>query len=185
MTAAITAAGAEGEHGLRAAGSEGASALLPAAAAPSTQDALDLLHADHQRIAAMLADCERLVASGAASAADRSGMVSRLGALLIAHAQMEQQLFYPALGLDAQQLELAIAEHAAVEAVLQRLSEPDAASDAYSACIAELALQVREHVQKEEAELFALARSAGLDLPALGTRMALRRGELLGDQGID
>ncbi len=180
----MSSAGSEGAPGRPGAGREGASALLPTAAAPSTQDALDLLHADHQRIDSMLADCERMSGPGA-SAADRSAMVSRVGALLIAHAQMEQQLFYPALGLDAQQLELAIAEHAAVETLLQRLAEPDAAAQAYGSRIAELALQVREHVQKEEAELFPLARSAGLDLLALGTQMALRRGELLGDQGID
>lgn len=180
----MNSAGSESAPGRLAVGNEGASALLPAAAAPSTQDALDLLRADHQRIDAMLADCERMAGHGA-GAADRSAMVARLGALLIAHAQMEQQLFYPALGLDAHQLGLATAEHAAIEVLLQGLAEPDAAAQAYGPRIAELARQVREHVQKEEGELFVLAGSAGLDLPTLGTEMALRRGELLGDQGID
>ena len=117
--------------------------------------------------------------------ADRSGLVSRLGALLIAHAQMEQQLFYPALGLDAGQLEQATAEHAAVEASLQGLSDPDADAAAFASRIAALAQQVRGHVKNEEAAFFPKASAAGIDLHAMGTQMALRRGELLGDQGID
>lgn len=180
----MTALGAEQVPGRGAAGGEGASASLPGVAAPSTQDALDLLRADHHRIDAMLADCERLGGAGE-SAADRSGMVSRLGALLIAHARMEQELFYPALGLTAGQLEDAVAEHAQVEALLQRLAEPEAAASAYAERVSALALLVRQHVQKEEAELFERAASAGLDLAALGTQMALRRTALLGDQGVD
>ena len=162
-----------------------ASASMPTTAAPSTQDALDLLRTDHQRADAMLSDCERLAGNRDASAADRSGLVARLGALLIAHAQMEQQLFYPALDLDAAKLEQATAEHAAVEASLQGLSEPDADAAAFAARIAALAQQVREHVRTEEADFFPKASAAGIDLHALGTQMALRRGELLGDQGID
>ncbi len=176
---------------------EEANSSMPTAAAPTTEDALELLRADHTRADAMLADCERLAESRDASAADRSGLVSRLGALLIAHAQMEQQLFYPALGMDSGQLEEALADHAAVQASLQRLSDPsagagaradadaDAGADAFTSCIAALATQVREHVRHEEAVLFPKARAAGIDLHALGTQMALRRGELLGDQGID
>ncbi|MEO5771796.1 MAG: hemerythrin domain-containing protein [Burkholderiaceae bacterium] len=162
-----------------------ASASMPTAAASSTQDALDLLRADHQRADAMLADCERLAGNHDASAADRSGLVSRLGALLIAHAQMEQQLFYPVLGLNAAQLEQVTAEHAAVEASLQGLSDPEADAAAFTSRIAALAQQVRAHVKTEEAEYFPKAGAAGIDLHALGTQMALRRGELLGDQGID
>lgn len=152
--------------------------------APSTEDALDLLRSDHQRVDAMLADCERMVGGGdGGSEADRSGLVSRLGGLLIAHAQMEQQLFYPAIGLDAAQVSQASAEHAEVEASLQALSAPDAAG--FAARIRTLAEQVREHVRKEEAEFFPKATAAGIDLHALGTQMAMRRGELMGDQGID
>ena len=168
--------------------SEGASALLPAAAAPTTQDALGLLRADHQRVDAMLADCERLGGNLEASAADRSGLVSRLGALLIAHAQMEQQLFYPILGLDAAQLEQATADHASVETSLQALSNSNADDDGtenFAARIGVLAQQVRAHVKQEESEFFPKAKSAGIDLHELGTQMALRRGTLLGDQGID
>lgn len=173
----------------------GATALLPTVAAPSTQDALDLLRADHRRVDAMLADCERLAGTQDASAADRSGLVSRLGALLIAHAQMEHQLFYPALGLDALQREHATAEHAAMEASLQSLSDPEANAtaaaggrsdaDRFATLVGQLAHQVREHVKSEESEFFPKASAAGIDLHDLGTKMALRRSELLGDQGID
>lgn len=163
--------------------SEGASALLPTAAAPSTQDALQLLHADHRRIDAMLSDCERLAASDEASSADRSGLVSRLGALLIAHGQMEQQLFYPALRVARREIEQAEQAHADIARQLEQLSASGSSAAEFKERIAALAAAVRAHVSAEEAQLFAGAE--GLDLHALGTSLAMRRGELLGEQGVD
>ena len=155
------------------------------AASPTTQDALDLLHDDHRRIDALLADCERLVASPQSSSADRSGLISRLGALLIAHGQLEQQLFYPALGAPAAEIDDAVADHEEIKRSLLRLSEVDAPPASFDECIKTLALRVREHISAEEGQLFARARSSGIDLHELGSQLALRRAALLGDQGVD
>lgn len=161
------------------------SAAPPGQASASTQDALQVLGDEHRRIEALLADCERLAADGQASSADRSGVVSHLGALLIAHAQMEQQLFYPAIGAPASEADAAIREHEAVEQQLERLSVADAPASAFASGVAALAQAVRAHLRHEEDRLFARARASGIDLQALGTQLALRRGELLGDQGVD
>ena len=160
-------------------------AVSGTAASASTQDALDLLHDDHRRIDDMLADCERLAASPQASSADRSGLISRLGALLIAHGQLEQQLFYPALGAPAAEIDDAVAEHEAIKQYLQRLSDVEAPPASLDECVKALAHAVREHVSEEERHLFARARSSGIDLHELGSQLALRRAELLGDQGVD
>lgn len=167
------------------AGSEGTSALLPAVAPPTTQDALELLHEDHGRIDALLADCEQLAASDSASSADASGLVSRLGALLIAHAQIERQLFYPAAGAAAQEVVDAIAEHEAIEAQLHQLSAPDFEMKTLRERVGRLAVAVRAHIAEEESVVFERIRVSGVDLHALGTQLSLRRGELLGHQGVD
>jgi hypothetical protein len=152
--------------------------------APSTQDALAVLRADHRRIEGLLADYARL-AAGHASAADRSGIISRVAAQWLSHAQITQEVFYPALDASEPLLERARANHADIAAQLAHLSRqatlPENAR--IDAQVAALARAVASHLAFEEAKLFPCA--AGLDLAALGTRLALRRGELLGDQGYD
>lgn len=163
----------------------GSGAQVPQPAAASTQDALALLHDDHRHIEALLADCRMLAASEAPAAADASGLVSRLGALLIAHAQMEQQLFYPAVGLTATQMAEVVAEHQAIEAHLHALSHPEFDAAVFREQLDQLSTAVRGHLHQEEAQIFERARTSGVDLLALGTQLALRRGELLGPQGVD
>lgn len=161
------------------------SAVATGAPSASTQDALDLLHDDHRRIDEMLLDCERMAGGSASNHADRSGLISRLGALLIAHGQLEQQLFYPALREPAQEVEEMVAEHEAIKDFLHRLSDVDAPPASFDNCVKALAETVRAHIRKEELQCFSRARSSGLDLYALGTQLALRRAQLLGDQGVD
>jgi len=150
---------------------------------PSTQDALELLFADHRRIDALLDDCARLAASPAHSEADRSGLVARLGALVGAHATMEHELFYPALPDAAALVADAEADHARITRQLQELAAPDLSAAGFAGRVADFARLLRDHVNLEELRLFPAALA--LDLQALGTRLALRRGELLGDQGVD
>jgi hypothetical protein len=150
---------------------------------PSTQDALELLFADHRRIDHLLDDCARLAAAPAHSEADRSGLLARLGALLNAHATLEQELFYPALVGIPEQVSSALAEHAQLTGRLEALSQPDLPAEGFGEALAALAQGVRAHMGHEEVHLFPAALT--LDLQALGTRLALRRGELLGDQGVD
>lgn len=157
-------------------------------AGASSQDALELLRADHRRIDKLIADCERLSAVGDTAAdsgsdADRAGLVSRLAAVLKAHAQVEDELFYPALPAQAGVIGQARGDHAEMAALLQDLAQAQGDPAAYARSCAALAMAVRDHVVREEAELFPTARA--LDLAALGAHMAVRRAELLGEQGAD
>jgi len=151
----------------------------------SSQDALQLLQADHRRIAGLLDDCTRLAAddSGSHSGADRSGLVARLGALLQAHAQVEQELFYPAIQATPQALEQARLDHAHVAELLGRLVADEQEHAHFAENLAALVAAVRAHVAEEEEHLFPAA--ATLDLQALGARMAVRSAELMGEQGVD
>lgn len=150
---------------------------------PSTQDALELLFGDHRRIDALLDDCARLASSSGHSEADRSGLVARLGGLLRAHATIEQELFYPALPAGHADVAEAVVEHERIARLLQAVASRDLLPDEFASRLAALAQEVRSHVTEEELRFFPAALT--LDLQALGTRLALRRGELLGDQGVD
>jgi hemerythrin superfamily protein len=151
--------------------------------APSTQDALQLLRADHRRIDALLNDCARLAGARSSSRADRSGLLMRLGALLLAHAQIEKELFYPALAAAPMAVDDAHTDHDEIEAQFKRLNIGELPASDFGERVATLAQLVREHLAEEERELFP--RAQPLDLRELGTRMALRRAQLLGDQGED
>jgi hypothetical protein len=151
--------------------------------APSTQDAVQFLSADHRQIEALLADCARASVDGSAPA-DRTGLLGRLAVRLRAHETIEHELFYPALKgfIDADVLERAAADHQRIDKRLEAIASSEADP---SAAVAEVAQWMRQHVQFEERELFAVAASA-LDLSALGTALALRRAKLLGgDEGAD
>lgn len=161
-------------------------AQTAAISAPSTQDAVQFLSADHRQLEALLADCAR-AAEGGGGSADRAGLLGRLAVRLRAHETIEQELFYPALKgwIDADVLARAAADHQRIDARLERIASFDAEPAAVAAELAELAQWLRQHVQFEERELFAMAASA-LDLSALGTELALRRAKLLGgDEGAD
>ena len=150
---------------------------------PSTEDALALLRGDHRRIEALLGQCLQSAEPGAAVAADRSGVLARLSTQLSAHMKIEQELFYPALAGAPKIGRPAVAEHAEIEARLKTLATLDLNGEDFAERLASLAELVRDHFEHEEAELFSAAKS--LDLQDLGTRLATRRGELLGDMGMD
>jgi hypothetical protein len=150
----------------------------------ATQDALQLLRADHCRIDRLLEDCARLARGRVSSSpVDRSGLLARLGVLLLAHARIEEELFYPALSAAPMAVGDARTDHDQVEVQFKRLNIGSLSTVDFDAGITVLSGLVHEHVVEEEEHLFAHAHA--LDLQELGARIALRRAELLGIQGED
>lgn len=152
---------------------------------PSTQDALQLLHADHRSLRSSLNDCARVTAPGdeGGSAADRSGLVARLAATLTAHLQMKQELLYPLLDAVAAERDAALASHAPMQALVQALSAPDLDDSRFAGHLSALGEALQAHQAHEEERLWPALPPD--ELQALGTRLALRRAELMGDQGVD
>lgn len=154
-------------------------------AAPTTQDALQLLRSDHQRIEALLRDCLHLSVEerGNPPSADRNGCLERLAVLMQVHAQIERELFYPLLKVDALQSDSAQLDHDEMMVQLNALLAHAPPQDDFERHLGALAQLIRKHIAMEEAQLFR--RLASTDLDALGAQLAIRRGELLGEQGAD
>ncbi len=154
-------------------------------AAPSTQDALQLLRGDHQRIEALLRDCLRLAVDerGLPPSADRNGCLERLAALLQVHSQIEGELFYPLLKVSALERDSAQLDHDEILVQLQATLAHAPPQDDFERQMGALAHLIRRHIAHEEGQLFRRLRSP--DLEALGAQMAVRRGALLGEQGAD
>lgn len=166
---------------------------------PATQDAQQLLRGDRARIERALGDCRRMVdgqeqaggdgreGGGAEPAgfspADLSGLLARLGALLGAHLRMKRELLYPGLGAPVSQVADLLSQHEALLGLLAGLASPDMEPSAFGTALSQLASAIDEHLDDESNRLFQAPSS--IDLAALGTAMAIRRGELLGHQGVD
>jgi hemerythrin superfamily protein len=156
--------------------------IRPAAAGDGPtgeSDALRLLKADHAEVATMFEEYEDLDDDG-----EKEELAQRICAALTAHAQIEEEIFYPAARevLEANELELvneADVEHATVKELVSRIEVSDATDDHFDATIKVLGEYVKHHVREEESELFPLLEARGLDREAVGNDLAARKVELV------
>lgn len=156
----------------------------PARAAAS--DALALLKADHDTIKRLLRAVGALGDSDGDHDADTrlAALVDDICYALTIHAMLEEEILYPALraaGHDHELLDEAEGEHASMRELVKRLEVLYPGEAHFAATVAVLAEEFGHHIEKEESELFLAARRAGLDLAALGARVAARRRALDAD----
>jgi hemerythrin superfamily protein len=145
-------------------------------------DALSLLRRDH-RLA------EELFAEFARSAPQQlDPLARRICKMLRVHTQIEEELFYPAVGRaltnDDALLADAAREHARAHESIVRIESMTSESPAFGDEVTKLAGQIAEHVSKEEQELFPKVSATTLDLTALGVALAERRDTLLDVLGL-
>lgn len=147
-------------------------------------DACELLDADHIAVKHLFVDYSRLaMAPAAKQGMDRSAIAMKICDELTVHAQIEEEIFYPALRdalPDAQDLlEEAEAEHAEVKAMVSHIQGLGGAGPEMDKLVTELAGCVEHHVKEERTQLFPKAKAAAqLDLVALGQQLKDRQQEL-------
>lgn len=148
-------------------------------------DALDLLKRDHDRVKALFREFDAL--KGKEGAGRRKGeLVDDICYALTLHNALEEELFYPALraaiGADDEELlDEADIEHAGARELIGQLEIMVPGDDHYDATVTVLGEEVAHHIDKEESELFDVARQAGVALDALGRQLAARQEELEDD----
>lgn len=144
-------------------------------------DALSLLRRDH-RLA------EELFAEFVRSAPQQlDPLARRICKMLRVHTQIEEELFYPAVGralTDQTLLQNSVHEHAQAKESIVRIESMTSESPAFRDEVATLAARVTEHVGKEEQELFPKVGASRVDLTALGIALAERRDTLLDVLGL-
>ncbi|MBI5275957.1 MAG: hemerythrin domain-containing protein [Burkholderiales bacterium] len=140
--------------------------------AHSQPDACDLLDADHIAVKHLFVEYARL-ATGSRddTGATRETLAMKICDELTVHAQVEEEVFYPALRgalADAgDALGEAHAEHAEVKQQVDAIRALPGPGDEMDVLVAELAGQVEHHVKEERDTLFPKARASRLDLMAL------------------
>ena len=132
-------------------------------------DVIKLLEADHREVEDLFALAEST--SGAA----KQQVVAKIAAELTLHAEVEEQIVYPAMrdaGLDSL-VDEAEQEHSMVKELVAQLEAMDATTEGVDSVLAELKANVRFHVEEEESDGFPLFRDAvdQAELQALATRV--------------
>jgi hemerythrin superfamily protein len=145
------------------------------------QDAVSLLSADHADVKQMFETYRQLVDENADD--DQRGELAReICAMLTVHAEIEEDIFYPAMREnidDDLALDEAEVEHAAARELIEQIEVMDPGDALFDAKVIVLGEYIDHHVQEEENEIFPQAEKSGLDLDELGADLASRKRELM------
>ena len=182
-----------GGTGRRAAGkstrsrarSSGASRARPSARGASTraQDAVALLKADHREVDELVQQFEK------ARSDRKEAIARRICTALTVHAQIEEELLYPAARevLDEDDMDLvdeADVEHASIKQLVAEVESASPSDALYDAKVKVIGEYVKHHVKEEERELFPKLRRTELDLKALGAQLAERKQALMQEMQV-
>jgi len=138
----------------------------------SKQDALTLLKKDHQLVKDIFDRFE-----DTEDRAERKRLAEQAIQELKVHAEIEEEIFYPALrktGGDGL-IEEADEEHHVAKLLIAELELMTGDEENFQAKFQVLAENVRHHIKEEEKEVFAEAKKSDIDLDVLGKMLAQRK----------
>jgi len=151
------------------------------------KDVCDLLDADHKTVKKMFKDFESLSESKARNAPQlRLDLAREICIELTVHAQVEEEIFYPALRAaikDTDLLAEAEVEHQTAKDLIAQIEASETADETFNAKVKVLGEYIDHHVKEERNEIFPKARAAKkLDLVAMRDEVEARKQELMDEQ---
>jgi hemerythrin superfamily protein len=151
------------------------------------EDAITLLTADHAKVKKLFKEFADLK-EGGGSAEDKSGLVTQICNELKVHAEIEEEIFYPAVRKaidDGDLMDEALIEHAGAKELIAQLEDMSPDDELYDAKVTVLGEQIQHHVKEEEGQMFPKAKKAKVDGEALGVQMTERKAELAAEMESD
>lgn len=142
------------------------------------QEATALLRADHKLVAGLFEEYEKT-----SSNAKKRTLVDQICTELTIHAQVEEEIFYPAVKAALKDKELvpeAKVEHATLKSLIAEVEGKEPDGEMFDAKVKVLGEYVKHHVKEEQSEMFPKAKSTKLDMKELGSRITERKAELMG-----
>lgn len=151
-----------------------------AAGITHTENAIRLLRADHREVEALFKQFKRADSNGRKEELARS-----ICAALKLHAQIEEEVFYPAFIAATGEKDIheeALVEHDAAKKLIAEIDAGAAGDALFDARVKVLAEMIKHHVREEErlGGMFFKARVSGMDLRAVGALLQARKQELEG-----
>lgn len=141
------------------------------------KDAIAMLRHDHKQVASLFEQFEK-----SRHHATKKKLVAQICAALSVHAELEEEIFYPAVKAALKDKELvpeAIVEHATLKDLISQVEGADPGGEQYDAKVKVMSEYVKHHVTEGETEMFPKARKAALDLVALGEEIVARKSSLM------
>lgn len=145
--------------------------------APAPKEAIAMLRADHKHVSDLFAEYEK-----ARSPDKKMNLVKQICSELTVHAQVEEEIFYPAVKAALKDKELipeAIVEQATMKDLIAQIEGKQPDGEMYDAKVKVLSEYVKHHVKEEHTEMFPKAKATKLDMLALGQQLASRKSELM------
>ncbi len=135
-------------------------------------DAIALLKADHRKVEGLFDKYEKT-----RSDAKKKSLAEQICLELTVHTKIEEDVFYPACegGIDDDLWHEAYVEHDGAKVMLAEIEAGNPGDEFYDAKVKVLSEMIKHHVKEEEKRaegMFVQAKEAGLDMAALGARMA-------------
>ena len=143
-------------------------------------DALELLKADHQKVKSLFLEFEGLRENDDDDER-KFELVDEICYELTLHSMIEEEIFYPMLRSvidDDDLMDEADIEHAGMRDLIGQLEVMYPGDDHFDATVTVLGEEIAHHIDKEESDMFAAARSAGVDLDDLAEQLTARKEEL-------
>ncbi len=156
-----------------------------ASTAQQSNDALQILTADHARVKKMFKEFESLIEDEANEEAEQ--LAKQICTELTVHAMLEEEIFYPEVrkAIDDEDLiDEAEVEHQTVKDLIAQIESMNSPDEKFSAKVTVLGEYVDHHVQEEQDEMFPKAKQAKMDLAGLGERLLARKQELMAEMGM-
>jgi hemerythrin superfamily protein len=144
--------------------------------AGKAQEATRLLRADHKHVNELFEQFE-----SSRSATKKQSLALEICQELTIHAQIEEEIFYPAVQTALKDKTLvpeAKVEHETLKFLIAQIQNESPDSELYDAKVKVLSEYVKHHVKEEQNEIFPKVKESKLDLIELGAQMMARKEEL-------
>lgn len=141
-------------------------------------DATHILAEDHRLVEGLFDKFE-----AAKGSEQKARLASQICTELKIHAQVEEEVFYPALKgkIDDDLLKEAYVEHDGAKILINDIEASGPDDEYFEAKVKVLSEEIKHHVKEEEKQhdnMFQQARAADVDLDALGKQLLARKEEL-------
>jgi hemerythrin superfamily protein len=149
-------------------------------ATAKAQDATALLRADHKLVSGLFAEYDKT-----RSTPKKKKLVAQICSELSVHAQVEEEIFYPAVKQALKDKELipeATVEHATLKHLIAQVEGTEPDGEMFDAKIKVMSEYVKHHVKEEQNEIFPKAKATKLDMVALGVSIAERKKVLIAER---
>jgi iron-sulfur cluster repair protein YtfE (RIC family) len=149
------------------------------------ESVLEMLKDDHKRVKKAFRDFEKLDPHEEPERC--AEIVEQTCSELEIHAQLEEELFYPAVReniADADLVAEAEVEHKSAKQLIADLKNMSPEDEKYAATFKVLGEYVKHHVREEEQEMFKQLERTKIDWSAMLEAMQSRRQEMIGEGGM-